>query len=188
MRTRDIASRSASGSTRAEDLPPSSNVTGRNSSPQAAAILRPTGSDRRDAWLLSRFLVPRTSGRHSSVVPITNTTSIWPAHDPFRQDAFAALIFRPQEAGSVALRGMDALCIKGFERNAIQYPDCRLALRTSTKNSRQTPKFHRDVGAAQPRRTLSSDETVEGKSTRLRHRRATRPGDAHALRWPSPRC
>ena len=49
--TSDIASRSASGSTMALDLPPSSSVTGRSSSPQAAAIFRPTGVDPVNATL-----------------------------------------------------------------------------------------------------------------------------------------
>ena len=46
-----MASRSASGSTIALDLPPSSSVTGRSSSPHAAAIFRPTGVEPVNATL-----------------------------------------------------------------------------------------------------------------------------------------
>ena len=76
--TLDMASRSASGSTIALDFPPSSKVTGRSSSPQAAAIFRPTGVEPVNATLSTPGCF--TSVSPSRPEPVTRLTT--PAGTP----------------------------------------------------------------------------------------------------------
>jgi hypothetical protein len=79
MRTADICSRSASGSTMAEDFPPSSRVTGRSSSPQAAAIRRPTAVDPVNATLAVSGWRTRVSPTAPEPVTMLTTPAGTPA-------------------------------------------------------------------------------------------------------------